>query len=398
MSPQRLFLFLASLFGLAFAFATPPCYVPDEVAHFWRAVSIAHGTLQPVDGKAPLPKGYQVFVFCVMHGNVKVERQQLRTAWTIDEKTNEIVSLAVVPSSYSPANYLPQIAAASIGRVAHARPMIVFYLGRVFALATFIALVAFAIRTTPFLKWGFCAAALLPMTLFMAASWSADSMTIALAFLVTALALRGSASPIAAFLLGLCKPVNFLVAFVSRRWLVPIAALAGFGALLLMTRGASTPAQWHCITGDPLRFARIIASDYATSTGAYAEQLVGRLGQLDVVLPRPVIWLEWALLALLALTAGDKIPRAQRLQALAVSVVLMLSISAWMYLTWTPTCDPPLRGIQGRYYLPLLPALLAALSNPWWRWRKPGAIVVAAVAVIANAFAVAAVAIRYYAF
>lgn len=397
MSAHRLFIFLASLFGLAFALVTPPCYVPDEVAHFWRAVSIAHGTLQPVEGKAPLPKDYQVFVFCVMHGNVQVSREQMRTAWTVDEKASEMVMLPVVPSSYSPANYLPQIAAALIGRVAGLRPMIVFYLGRLLALAAFIALVAFAIRATPFLKWGFCAAALLPMTLFMAASWSADSMTIALAFLVTALAFRGAANPIAAFLLGLCKPVNFLVAFVTRRWIVPVAALLGFALLVLMSGGTST-ARWSCITSDPVRFARIIASDYASSIGAYAEQMVGRLGQLDVVLPPPIVWLEWALLALLVLTAGDKIPRMQRMLALAVSVVLMLSISTWMYVTWTPSCDPPIRGVQGRYFLPFLPALLVGLSNPWWRRRKPGAVVVAAVAVIANTFAVAAVAIRYYAF
>lgn len=395
MSAHRLFLVLASLFGLGFAFATPPCYVPDEVAHFWRAVSIAGGTLQPAGNKAPVPKGYQVFVFCVMHGNDQVSGQQMRTAWTIDEKGDEIVSLTVVPSSYTPANYLPQIAAALVGRAAHLRPMIVFYLGRLFALAAFIALVAFAIRTTPFLKWGFCAAALLPMTLFMAASWSADSMTIALAFLVTALALRGVANPIAAFLLGLCKPVNFLVAFISRRWIMPAAALLGFVLLVVISRGTET-ARWSCITGDPLRFARIVASDYATSTAAYAEQMVGRLGRLDVVLPPPVIWLEWALLALIVLSAGEKIPRAQRVLALAVSVALMLSISTWMYVTWTPGCDPPLRGIQGRYFLPLLPALMLGLSNPWWRWKKPGAAVIAAVAVIANAFAVVAVAVRFY--
>ena len=397
MTAHRLFIVLASLFGLGFVFATPPCYVPDEVAHFWRGVSIAYGTLQPTSGKAPLPKGYQVFVFCVMHGNERVSREQMRTARTIDEKANEMVNLTVVPSSYTPANYLPQIVAALIGRVAHLRPMIVFYLGRLFALAAFIALVAFAIRTTPFLKWGFCAAALLPMTLFMAASWSADSMTIALAFLVTALALRGVANPIAAFLLGLCKPVNFLVAFISRRWILPVAAVLGFAVLLLLSRGTAT-ARWSCITSDPLRFARIVASDYAGSTPAYAEQMVGRLGRLDVVLPRPILWLEWALLAVLVLTAGEKIPRVQRVLALAVSVALMLSISTWMYVTWTPTCDPPLLGIQGRYFLPMLPVLMLGVSNPWWRWRRPGAAATAAVAIIANCFAVAAVAIHYYDF
>jgi len=237
--------------------------------------------------------------------------------------------------------------------------------------------------------------------LFMAASWSADSMTIALAFLVTALALRGArdaVSPVAAFVLGLCKPISFLVACIARRWIVPVAALVGFGVLVLLSRGGSTSVPWSCFTSNPLRFVRIVGADYVASTPAYAEQMVGRLGRLDVILPRPIIWLEWALLVLIVLTAGEKIPRLQRTLALAVSVVLMFAISAWELLTWTPNCMSPLLGIQGRYYLPLLPALFVGLSNPWWRWRKPGAIAIAAVAVIANTFAVVAVIVRYYAF
>lgn len=406
-SPERLFVVLASVLGLAYAALTPPCYVPDEVAHFWRAVSIAHGTLNPTEGKAPLPKGYQVFVFCVMHRDIagkpelKIEREWLRTAWTIDQKPKEIVALTVTNASYTPWNYLPHIAAALIGRITGARPMIVFYLGRVFSLAAFLALVAFAIRVTPYLKWGFCAAGLLPMTLFMAASWSADPMTIGMAFIVTALSLRGArdvASPITAFVLGLCKPIYFLLAAISRRWLVPVAALAGFIVLILLARGsaAAPSSQWTCVSGDPMRFARVVVHDFAVSTPAYLEQMVGRLGQLDVILPKAVIWLEWLLLAALIVTAGERVARAQRLLAFAASVALIFAVSIWMYLTWTKTCGDVILGVQGRYYLPLLPAFLVALSNPWWRWRRVGALLVGVVAAVANVAALVALVVRYY--
>jgi uncharacterized membrane protein len=86
----------------------------------------------------------------------------------------------------------------------------------------------------------------------------------------------------------------------------------------------------------------------------------------------------------------------QRVLALAASFVVMVTVSIWMYLTWTPTCADEILGIQGRYFLPILPALMVGLSNPWWSARRVGSGIVVPVAAIANAVAVVAVAVHYY--
>ena len=391
---MKAFVLLASIFGLLFVFLTPPCYAPDEVAHFWRAVSIAHGTLNPTAGKAPVPKGYEILVFCVMHGNAKLTRPMFETAWDVDPHAHELVNLRVVPASYTPANYLPQIAAALIGRLTGARPLLVFYLGRLFALAAFIALVAFAIDVTPVLKWGFCAAALLPMTLFMAASWSADSLTIGVAFVVTALGLRKLESlrhveQALSLLLGMCKPGYFLIPLIAKRWLPMLASIVGFIIATLLAVNASTSSQ-ECFP------TLVIAKDYVAHGALYAEQLVGRLGMLDVFLPRWLIRIEWIFLAVLAITAGESVPRVQRLLAMFVVLATMGAISVGLYFAWTPSCASLIEGIQGRYFLPIVPLALIAISNPRWRWWRPGPLTTSVIACFANVVALHALIGRYY--
>ena len=407
-SPPRLFLLLGCVAGLAFAFLTPPCYVPDEVAHLWRAASIAHGTIVPATTErgvvAPLPKGYQEIVFCLFRDIAgqperKLERDQFRVAWEVRQQPETRVDLQVV-SSYSPVNYLPQIAAAFIGRVTGARPLLIFYLGRLFALAAFLAIVYVAIRTTPVLQWAFCFVALLPMTLFLAASWSADAMTIALSFLVTALSLRGARGIVSALALGLCKPPYFFVSGIAlgrKQWLMPVAAAAGFAGMYALASqtqpiAAGSSGQWQCLTREPLLVVRSFVQQFPS----YADQLVGRLGQLDVILPRPIMWLAWLFLIVLFLANGESIPRAQRLLALLAVVGTILFVSITMYLAWTAPCAGTIAGIQGRYFLPVLPALYVALANPWWRWRRVGAWEAGAVAGVLNVVAVIILAGRYY--
>lgn len=386
---------MALIVGVAYVFATPPTYVPDEVAHFWRAASLAHGSLRPpVENgvaRAPLPEGYQVFVFCVyrnLAAGERIDPHQLELAWSIDHRADRPVRLPIV-GTYSPVAYVPQIFAALLGRIFDWRPMIVFYLGRIFALIAFVALARYAIVTTPFLKIGFMAAALLPMTLFMAASWSADALTIGLTFAATAVALRLSRNVVLPFLLGMCKPGYFLVALLAKRWTPLLAGVAGFVLMALLAVSPPRPKQ-DCLP------TTVIARDFLARGVEYAEQMAGRLGLLDVFLPKWAIGLEWLLLVAILLTAGEAIPRAQRLTAIAVALALMIAISATLYLTWTPNCAETVEGIQGRYFLPILPLLLLGLSNPRWRWWRPGAFTTSVIALVVNAVALHALVERYY--
>jgi len=319
---------VAIVIGIAYTVVTPPLRVPDEEGHFLRAAAIAQGDPQPkVMGWRPftsLPKGTQRFVSTVYKTDLsaKYTLDDLRLAASIPLERATMVNLPL-PAWYSPVPYLPQAMAALIGRAFDLRPIVTFYAGRIVNLIAAVFLVVLAMATTPKRRLLFAAPALLPMTLYEFASWSADAVTIGAAFLLIALLIRAiegddlvtgrEVAQIAAcaFALGLCKPVYFLIALMAlgiprRRFSSPrqqVAALVGIlSAVLLGTLLATLSAsrsyhrprpelpidpaqQVSCIRNDPIRYLRTTANDFRTNGWSYAEQAVGRLGLMDLKIP-----------------------------------------------------------------------------------------------------------------
>lgn len=423
--PRKIFVVIASLAGLAFAFLTPPFQTPDEIGHFWRATSIAYGRVLPASANVVthVPDGMKLFVFVMEPRNGKFEREQFRISLEV-MLNDEIPREARFPAAYTPVPYVPQIIAALIGRAFNGRPVITFYLGRIFNLAVFVALVAFAIHVAPFGKWIFCVAGLLPMSLFLAGSWSPDAVTIGLAFLFTA-ACSAGVSPalppegrrdggatrdaLLGFLVGLAKPAYFLIAFLAllnRRLVAAIVITATLiGAFLSIANAAraQTPrsdvfvdsaAQQRCLVERPLHFAEV-ALRHAVQNGAeYAEQMTGRLGMLEIKLPVVIIWSELLLLIVAALASGGSLSPGGRVLAILIFVATVGGIFVASYIGYSRSCDV-IEGIQGRYLLPVLPVLLLALSMGFSRERLVGALTTV-IAVVANVAGIFAVVSHYY--
>jgi uncharacterized membrane protein len=182
----RALLAAAAILGVAYVFVTPPLQVPDEGLHFFRGEAIAGGHLLPNGAGKPdsahVAQGIQTLVF------VMTTSRDWRLASTIPL---EPVKQPVVqfPAWYTPLPYAPQALAAAVCNALNVRPLAAFYAGRLANLLAALALVAAAMRAAPKLATIAGATALLPMTLFELASWSADALTIALAILFTALLL-----------------------------------------------------------------------------------------------------------------------------------------------------------------------------------------------------------------
>src|SRR5689334_15757633 len=179
---QRWTLAVAAILGVAYAILTPPFNTPDETFHFWRPLIIARGQLMPRHRGAPdaglIPLGAQNFVFVMWWQRTpqgKMTRELLRVA---RQSPLELARLKEVrfPTWYTPVPYAPQTIAAMVMYALKLRPFFVFYLGRLLNLAAALALMALAMRAAPELA----AVTLLPMTLTLFGSWSADAMTIGL--------------------------------------------------------------------------------------------------------------------------------------------------------------------------------------------------------------------------
>lgn len=80
-------------------------------------------------------------------------------------------------------------------------------------------------------------------------------------------------------------------------------------------------------------------------------------------------WIVPAFTALLILSAqnidGNELdmPRGMRPALLALSAAVVLSFMATMFLTWIHNTDKMIVGVQGRYFIPILPLLMLSLNN-----------------------------------
>jgi uncharacterized membrane protein len=408
--------------GAGYVFVTPPMRVPDEHLHFFRSAAIANGHLIPNGGgkpdASPIPQGLKTLVWVLswVDQDGKFNRPQFNTAIRIPlEPVKEPV--VEFPAWYTPVPYLPQAFALVVARIANVRPLIAFYAGRVFNLAVAITLIALAMRVAPSYRNIIAATALLPMAMFEFASWSADALTLALAILFTALVVEGGgiAALIAvAFLLGLCKPAYFLLALLV--FVIPGRPLRSklgiVGSMLIATviafayahmaayqqRGGlpiDPASQLACVLHDPMRFLSLAVADVAVHGRYYIDGLIGRFGLNEFSLPMAVVVIEILTLLAAALTSKRTLTPLARLVAIAIVIATVAGVMLSQYMIWSIVCGDAIEGVQGRYVLPILPLALLAISFSIPRLRLD-ARVIAAIALVCNAFAFVSIIRRYW--
>ena len=420
------FTIIALVFGAAFALVTPAFEVPDEVSHYWRATAAAYGHVV-VGARVGLPRGHRVIIWAlelVPHGErLTPERVRKAKGVMLQDEYRDPTPIAGL---YSPATYVPQIAAAVVARVVKARPYFSFFAGRLATLVFCVVAIALICRAAPAFRMHFEAVALLPMALFLFGSWSADALTMVAGFLVSALLLRAIASgrapargELAAIVaavawLSLCKPPYVLIALlvlaapVRRRFAALIVAvmIAGTLASSAMTlsgmempnpryRPVDTRAQIRFIAAHPLHYVWVIGEDTHVNAKEYLESMTGRLGRYELKLPRWTTWLLWLMLLAAGVTCGPPLPPRARLLIWAIAIAIWLATLTYNYITSSIAGGDVVDGMQGRYILPMLPLLLTTLRIRAVRVELP-AFAVYAVAVVANAMGIAVLVGNYY--
>ena len=397
---------------------------PDELIHFYKAYSISEGNVlcqvkvPPGAAKRSGPDSKWV-------GNEIPHTLQVTADRTVQKiklpmPSGAIASAFNVPmrssprafvnysgwssiAMYSPVGYAPQVAGILLGRIFSLSPILLMYLARLFNLLVFILLVSLAIRWTPVGKWTMVLVAVMPLTINLAASVSADAVAISLSFLFIAgvlkMAHQQPASRLGgrqlgllallAFLLALSKPPYFLLVFLLL--LIPAKRLGGrgkyaavFGGMLagtvavaagwdLLVRNVyvgrlasvSPSLQISYILHNPPRFAWIMLRTAYTYKTFWPKTFVGGIGFLEVNLP--VIFLALYLLALVAVALLEPVDRTPDLREKGVSLGVFLGITvvtlATFYITWTPVGQRLIDGFQARYFIPIVPLLLLVLAN-----------------------------------
>jgi len=304
------FALLAFVVGTFLVFAQPPGQGLDETVHFNRVWMLAQGNIVvPIHHGVPggyIPKCVSDYLAHFSAQSSKAGAFSFSQYWHTPTPCSSASPFTTVgtAAANSPISYAPSLIAVAVLRGVGASLPVIFFGGRFASLLGFIAIFYLAIRTTPVGKQVFFVLGLLPTTLLLASSYSADPMTISLAALCVALTLRCCLSPRAGprtalllflVLIGLCltKPTMFIFApllfLVPERtigrmqhpWLLRTGGLAivlGFAGLWYLAvrhvaqapvplYGLDSHVQTRYILDHPIGYLKVLARTFFVGTG-----------------------------------------------------------------------------------------------------------------------------------
>ena len=399
--PEKLFIVLATFFGVLIVFFMPLFAVPDEPVHFYRAYQIGGGHLTSLTINNST-------------GGYVPDPALLQHRFS-SKLPSSAIKFKKFPSSafYSPVAYIPQAIGIDIGRLVYPSIDTLVLFGRLANLAAYIGLVWLAIKIAKHGKWVYAVAGLFPVALQEAASLSADVMNIGLGLVTIALIhrlflqnkkiSRGQSIGLIflALGLGLTKQTNLILLlpllFLPRgifnsvrqkRLLIfgtlIIGILAAFIWLgVVITHHYNTApsevglanvnqsAQLSFILHHPIAFIETILKTYVyegfrgtplpdfywTSMYGYFSTFVYKLPALFISLGYMVLLVTLLYTDRLTEQARKQMMRLAKIQ-MFILILSVVSIAGALYLTWTSVGQLQVSGIQGRYFISLIPLLI----------------------------------------
>jgi uncharacterized membrane protein len=407
-SPQMLFIIIGLIYGLCFLVTVPPFQVADEPLHFDKIFQVSDGKLIPEpNGGGYIPK------------SVDTTLNQFGTNFKYDHLVEDSSSSLGLPLNnndritingiigYPPVPYMAAAFTVDIGKIFNSSPLLLMYLCRLANLLVWLFLVYLTIKITPVHKWVFLLLGLMPMTILQAASLSADSFTLGISFLVIAfflkLALDNKKKIITekdivilftlTCLLSLSKQIYIVLTllvfmipsykFRNKKkmfltyFIVFFTALTILGSWSYLGAGVSTPnhmsADNRLVTGEsyhipdiaenPVGFFQLLTNTFF-SEKLYTIGFVGTVGGFAT--PTRLSYLYILILILIALMdkkEGLKVSLKDKTIMLAPLVLVLGGIIYVSYLSWTPFGNGILKGIQGRYFIPVAPLLFLLFYN-----------------------------------
>ena len=428
----RIFPAAAMGIGLMYMVVLPPLSAPDEVSHYISAYQLSSrlmGRTARAEDERVFIRAQDVFIEdltgvmdyeAVEDGGktavVLGQKLEEGTYRTIKERglgsTGEdgTVMSYQMPVRTTPLAYVPQAMGIALGRMLGLGGLGLLFLGRLFNLMFFTAMGCLTIRRMPFGREVAAGAALLPMTLHLAASFSYDVMIIALSGYFTAVCLylaykaeRVRVRDVAALALvmavmGPCKMVYGVIAGLCLlipvkkfggwgRWTASAAGVLGafaaamaavnLGTVSMYTQAEDSYIAWAGETGytfaellhRPLHVLKMCYDTLAwKGTQLFEGMIGGSLGNQDPVLNTPtvIILALCTILVVLALKKpGEEVmfSTGNRLWIWFLALLLLGALMFSMLLAWTPRSASMIEGVQGRYLLPFLPAVLLTFRS-----------------------------------
>lgn len=385
------------LYILPLVFIYPVSTIPDENYHLGSALrlaqydfneSFAHNMTAHHDIQLPANSYY-------LFGAQKTPRwSEVLDCFRSDSDTVTAERPQRMMQTHGVIAYAPAALGIMLGDLISDSPMVIYYFGRLFNLIAVILVVVFALSLIKKHRMIFLAIILLPMFLQQAASYSYDGLLNAccilliaynIRFLTTDATIRKRdfvAIALSIFFIGLVKLPYLLIAtpllfiksekfgkykavkwlFLAGVFLVTVAAYAADHYLAVInTDGFPIEVSGRGLPLSSLNFRTIIKMLIRTfwfQGSRYITGLIGFFGWFYFAF-NPIIVTSYIIFFIvLTLSDSEKLSQAMRLITLLAIIALAGSVFLAMYLSYTTAGAPYIEGVQGRYFLPLVPLLM----------------------------------------
>ncbi len=428
---QRKAILLYSLFGLVmlvlglfYAFTLPFAQVPDELTHY-QMMEEEFGTTGYVDemiSRLYFPAGLHALPW---NYNAKVDTLALQSVSHVF--FSQPLSLSSFHPKINAIRHLPSGIGFYLGIAMELPILWCACLAEIFSVLFYVGIGIAALRMAPVKKDIFAFCLLMPMTLQQCSSVNYDAVLIPCSFLLFAYILKLFYSNskirwrnllvvfILTIILLIIKPPYILIAlsiliiplrryrlklgkrfeimsFARKYKLIVLVLVAcGIGVALYVFRNNSSVAL---ILSDILEFPKFISlliRTYRSLFYTHIIQMVGRFGWLDSSVSSIFIILFFIMLTYLSSATSEmentKLTASRRVWLLLVFIASFLLIEIAMqgwsydYLEWGSKVDlatfrsyiaklNTILGVQGRYWIPILPILLISLSCPTQRKHR----------------------------
>lgn len=401
--------------GIAYMIIFPPFTAPDEYSHFVASYQLSEKML----GK-DLPNSENQVAQDVFLGDGYFTRystlKSYKYVWdALHESMGSDNSSEYINNLFdyvgAPGHFVPAIGIV-IAKILDLPYIYMVYLGRFFNLLIWSVICYMIIRITPVGKMIFFVISCLPMTLELAASFSRDIYILELVYVFIAYILyltlvKAKIKIINVIFLSLllilllpCKYIYVIIGFLV--FIIPLKKVKNkklFYGLIITTiillcveffvcmsiekekqlnplNDVTTEAvvgenvEFYSgvdILSNPIKIVDIFVDTLWENLGFYLTTMIGsQLGSLEILLPDFFVFCFYLLLILACIqknTNSVYIDSYRRKILIGIFGMAFLSILAAMLIGWTSSTSGIIEGIQGRYFLPVIPLLCMTIQR-----------------------------------
>lgn len=409
---QVTFVAVTLVLGIMYMFVVPPFVVPDEASHFVTAYMESSKLLRE---PAVNEQGDILLPSDALWGYTTEQRIASRDTYLqyfegalgySDDHMETMASRTPLKTSHP--GYFPQIVGITIARLTHMNNEQLLLLGRLFALSWYCLVMYWAIKLMPVKKMALFLVGILPMTMQQIVSYNYDSVLFGVCFFAVAymmhllyidrqiqwydgLILVGTAVIIASIKL-VYLPIFIIALLIPKEKFGNRRKKIGYGFLIMLSSGLTIifgqlamlqsmvgPQVAATGPGEKISFGyclnhpvQVVAMFYRTierqSSRFLNEMIASPLGWLEIHLP-DILIIGFVIILLISVLRCEKdrkdivLSISFRVYTIIGILLVVVGVMAALFFSWTTVGNREIEGIQGRYFLPILPLALLCMQN-----------------------------------